>query len=277
MSRMVQLPNGALIPALGQGTWQMAETPNLRAQEIASLRRGLDLGLTLIDTAEMYGEGSAEILVGEAIAGRRDEVFLVSKVYPHNASHAGVVAACERSLRRLGTDRLDMYLLHWRGDVPLEQTLRGFEALQNAGKIGLWGVSNFDVADMEDLAVAGGQDCATNQVLYNVTRRGPEFDLFPMLKAQSIPIMAYSPLEQAALPRGSVLEGIAARHGVSVFQVALAWVLRRPDVVAIPKASHVAHVEANARALDIRLDEDDLAAIDAALPPPDRKRPLEMI
>ncbi len=277
MHRSVQMPDGVQIPALGQGTWKMAESPTLRAQEIASLRRGLDLGLSLIDTAEMYGEGEAEILVGEAISGRRDEVFLVSKVYPHNASNAGVVAACERSLRRLGTDRLDLYLLHWREDVPLEQTLRGFEALKAAGKILRWGVSNFDVADMADLAEAGGQACATNQVLYNVMRRGPEFDLFPAMQAQAIPVMAYSPLEQAMLPRAGALENIARKHGVSVFQVALAWVLRRPDVIAIPKASHLAHVDANAGALEIRLDADDLAAIDTAFPPPGRKRPLEMI
>lgn len=277
MHRCVQMPDGTQTPALGQGTWMMAESPKLRAQEIASLRRGLELGLSLIDTAEMYGEGEAEILVGEAIAGQRDEVFLVSKVYPHNASHMGVVAACERSLQRLGTDRLDMYLLHWREDVPLEQTLRGFEELLRAGKIRMWGVSNFDVADMEDLAEAGGQACATNQVLYNVKRRGPEFDLFPLMQARNMPVMAYSPLEQAVLPKGGVLEGIARKHGVSIFQVALAWVLRRPDVIAIPKTSHVAHVEANVRALEIQLDGDDLAAIDSAFPPPCRKRPLEMI
>ncbi len=277
MNRSVQMPNGAHVPVLGQGTWKMAESPKLRAQEIASLRRGLELGMTLIDTAEMYGEGEAEILVGEAIAGQRDEVFLVSKVYPHNASQTGVVAACERGLRRLGTDRLDMYLLHWREDIPLEETLMGFEALQAAGKIRMWGVSNFDVADMDDLAEAGGQACATNQVLYNVTRRGPEFDLFPMLQAQAVPVMAYSPLEQAILPKGGALESIARKHDASVFQVALAWVMHRPDVIAIPKTSHVAHVEANVRALEIRLDADDLAAIDATFPPPNRKRPLEMI
>lgn len=255
----------------------MAENRQLRAQEISSLRRGLDLGLTLIDTAEMYGEGEAEILVGEAIEGQRDEVFLVSKVYPHNASHAGIVAACERSLRRLGTDWLDLYLLHWRGDVPLEQTVRGFEALKAAGKIRMWGVSNFDVADMEDLAEAGGQACATNQVLYNVARRGPEFDLFPEMQALGLPVMAYSPLEQAALPKAGALESIAHKNGVSVLQVALAWVLHRPDVIAIPKTSHVAHLEANVRALEIQLDADDLAVIDSVFPPPRRKRPLEMI
>ncbi len=277
MNRRVVLPNGERVPALGQGTWKMAEDPNRRSQEIAALRAGLDLGLTLIDTAEMYGEGAAETLIGEAVAGRRDEVFLVSKVYPHNGTRSGIVAACERSLRRLGTDRLDLYLLHWREEIPLEESIAGFEALQAAGKIRMWGVSNFDVADMSDLMDAGGAACATNQVLYNVTRRGPEFDLFPALASEGIPVMAYSPLEQAALPMGGALEQIARKHGVDAFQVALAWVLRRPDVIAIPKAGHIRHVTANAQASELVLDLEDLAAIDAMYPPPQRKHSLEMI
>lgn len=277
VNRRIKLPDGESIPALGQGTWMMAEHPHQRAQEIAALRAGLDLGLTLIDTAEMYADGGAEILVGEAIEGRRDEVFLVSKVYPHNGTRAGVMAACERSLRRLRVERLDLYLLHWREEIPLEESIAGFEALQAAGKIRMWGVSNFDVADMEDLFAAGGAACATNQVLYNVTRRGPEYDLFPALSSRGIPPMAYSPLEQAALPKGSVLEAIGRKHGADAYQVALAWVLRRPDMIAVPKAGNPRHVAANARALELVLDEEDLAAIDAAFPPPSRKRPLEMI
>jgi diketogulonate reductase-like aldo/keto reductase len=279
---MVRLPSGEGIPALGQGTWQMAERRDRRAGEIAALRRGLDLGLTLIDTAEMYAEGGAEELVGEAVAGRRDEVFLVSKVYPHNASRRGVAEACARSLRRLGTDRLDLYLLHWRGSIPLAATVEGFEDLKRAGKIRHWGVSNFDAEDLAELATLSDPGaCATNQVLYNLQRRGPEFDLLPAMRAQGMPLMAYSPIEQGRLPRGgargSALAGVARRHGASPFQVALAFALRDGDVVAIPKAGDPAHVEENRRALDLELDAEDLAALDRAFPPPSRKVPLEMI
>lgn len=278
MSLTVTLPNGENVPALGQGTWQMAERADRRAQEIEALRLGVELGMTLIDTAEMYGEGAAEELVAEALAGERERLFLVSKVYPHNASQKGVIEACERSLRRLKTDRLDLYLLHWRGSVPLEETVTGFEELRRSGKIRQWGVSNFDVDDMEELlGVPAGENCATNQVLYNVTRRGPEFDLIPWMAARGMPLMAYSPIEQGRLPRGGALQAIAQRHEASPFQIALAWLLNRPGVIAIPKASSVQHVQENHRALEITLTPEDLAAIDAEFPAPKRKRPLEMI
>ena len=278
MSLTVTLPNGENVPALGQGTWQMAEKYNRRAQEIEALRLGVELGMTLIDTAEMYGEGAAEELVAEALAGKRERLFLVSKVYPHNASHPGVIQACERSLRRLKTDRLDLYLLHWRGGVPLEETVAGFEELRRSGKIRHWGVSNFDADDMEELlSVPTGENCATNQVLYNVTRRGPEFDLIPWMTARNMPLMAYSPIEQGRLPQGGALQAIARRHEASPFQIALAWLLNRSGVIAIPKASSVQHVRENHRALEIRLTPEDLAAIDAEFPAPKRKRPLEMI
>jgi diketogulonate reductase-like aldo/keto reductase len=278
MTARVTLKDGEAVPALGQGTWQMGETPSRRAAEIQALRAGLDLGMTLIDTAEMYGEGAAEELVAEAIRGRRDEAFLVSKVYPHNAGRRDVVEACERSLRRLGTDRIDLYLLHWRGGVPLHETVAGFEDLVHAGKIRRWGVSNFDMDDMRELfAVPGGEACATNQVLYNVTRRGPAFDLIPWLAERAMPLMAYSPVEQGRLPRGGALEAVAAKHGVGSFQVALAWLLRQPHVIAIPKAGRADHVRDNQGALALDLDGDDLARIDAAFPPPAGKRPLEML
>ncbi len=271
------LPNGETVPALGQGTWQMAERASRRQEEIAALRLGLDLAMTLIDTAEMYGEGRAEELIAEAIAGRRDEVFLVTKAYPHNADRQRLIAACERSLRRLGTDRIDLYLLHWRGSVPLAETVEGFEALKQAGKIRHWGVSNFDTADMEELAaMPGGANCATNQVLYNLSHRGSEYDLLPWLAARRMPLMAYSPMEQGRLARTSALAEIARKHGVTPYGVALAWVLRRDDVIAIPKASTEEHLRENRKAADLRLDEEDLAVIDRAFPPPSRKGPLAM-
>jgi diketogulonate reductase-like aldo/keto reductase len=274
----VSLPDGERIPKLGQGTWEMGEQPARRAAEIAALREGVELGMTLIDTAEMYGEGATESLLGEALAGLRERVFLVSKVYPHNASRRGVQTACERSLQRLKTDRLDLYLLHWRGGVPLAETVEGFEALRRAGKIRHWGVSNFDTDDMEELcAVADGERCATNQILYNVARRGPEFDLLPWLAAHRMPAMAYSPVDHARLPKRSPLDDIADAHGVSVFQVALAWALRQPGVFAIPKAARVEHVRDNRRALDLRLDAHQCAAIDAYFRPPRSKRALEML
>jgi diketogulonate reductase-like aldo/keto reductase len=278
MSLAVTMPSGESVPTLGQGTWQMAENANRRAQEIEALRLGVELGMTLIDTAEMYGEGAAEELVAEALAGERERPFLVSKVYPHNASRQGVVQACERSLRRLKTDRLDLYLLHWRGSIPLEETVVGFEDLRRSGKIRHWGVSNFDVDDMEELLrVPEGGRCAANQVLYNVTRRGPDFDLMPWMKARGMPLMAYSPIEQGRLPRGGALHAIAQRHQASPFQIALAWLLNRPGVIAIPKASSVQHVRENHRALQIHLTSEDLALIDSEFPMPRRKRPLEMI
>jgi diketogulonate reductase-like aldo/keto reductase len=278
MQRVVTLRSGEAVPALGQGTWQMAERAERRRQEIAALRLGVDLGMTLIDTAEMYADGGAEELVAEALGDRRDEVFFVSKVYPHNASRRGVADACERSLRRLGTDRIDLYLLHWRGGVPLAETVAGFEDLRRTGKIRHWGVSNFDTDDLAELSrVPGGEACATNQVLYNVSRRGPDFDLLPAMVNRRMPLMAYSPVEQGQLPQGGALQAVARKHGASPFQIALAWVLRRNDVIAIPKAGDPAHVRDNAGALAITLDAEDLATIDRAFPPPRRKRPLEMI
>jgi diketogulonate reductase-like aldo/keto reductase len=274
----VSLPDGEHIPKLGQGTWEMGEQPARRAAEIAAIRAGVELGMTLIDTAEMYGDGATESLLGEALGGLRERVFLVSKVYPHNASRRGVQTACEKSLKRLKTDHLDLYLLHWRGSVPLDETVAGFEALQQAGKIRHWGVSNFDTDDMEELmTVPGGDACATNQILYNVARRGPEYDLLPWLAGHDMPAMAYSPVDHARLPKRSALDNIADARGVSVFQVALAWVLQQPGVFAIPKAGRVEHVRDNQRALELRLDADECAAIDAYFKPPRNKRPLEML
>lgn len=274
----VTLPSGEIVPALGQGTWNIGDRADRRSEEIAALRAGLDLGMMLIDTAEMYGDGDSEELVGEAIAGRRDEVFLVSKVLPSNASRRGTIAACERSLARLQTDRIDLYLLHWRGNVPPEDTLHAFEVLQRDGKIRHWGVSNFDVDDMDELtALAGGNAVAANQVLYNLTRRGIEYDLLPWSAAHRIPTMAYSPIEQGRLLRHPALQQVAARHGASPAQVALAWVLHRDDVIAIPKAGNVEHVRENAAARELKLTAEDLAELDRAWPPPKSKRPLEMI
>jgi diketogulonate reductase-like aldo/keto reductase len=265
------------VPALGQGTWRLGEDRRAKAQEIAALRDGVARGLTLIDTAEMYGDGETETLVGEALAGLREQVYLVSKVYPQNAGRGPIERACEASLRRLRTDRLDLYLLHWRGSVPLAETVEGMEALKRAGKIGDWGVSNFDTADMAQLAKAGGDGCVTNQILYNLSRRGPEFDLLPDLQRRGIAAMAYSPIEQGALPSSPALTAIAKRHAATIFQVALAWVLRQPGLIAIPKAANLEHVAQNAGAADITLMPEDLAAIDAALPPPSRKTALEML
>jgi diketogulonate reductase-like aldo/keto reductase len=274
----VSLPDGERIPKLGQGTWEMGEQAARRAREIAALRAGVELGMTLIDTAEMYGDGATESLLGEALAGLREQVFLVSKVYPHNASRRGVQTACEHSLKRLKTDRLDLYLLHWRGSVPLEETVEGFEALRRAGKIRHWGVSNFDSGDMEELMeVPGGDACATNQILYNVARRGAEFDLLPWLRARKMPTMAYSPVDHARLPKRSPLDDLADARGVSVFQVALAWVLRQPEVFAIPKAGSVEHVRDNHRALELQLSAEECTALDAYFRPPRSKRPLEML
>jgi diketogulonate reductase-like aldo/keto reductase len=276
--RTTQLPSGEVVPVLGQGTWHMAEQPWRRAAEIAALRLGLELGIRLIDTAEMYGNGAAEQLVGEAIAGRRDEVFLVSKVLPQHATRQGTIAACEGSLQRLGTDRLDLYLLHWRTSLPLAETLEGFAALLRAGKIRYWGVSNFDLPDMQELvALPGGASVATDQVLYNLARRGIEWDLLPWCSGRGLPIMAYSPIEQGRLLRHPALLNVAARQGMTPAQVALAWVLRQDGVIAIPKAGTPTHVQENRAALDIHLAERDLAELDYAFPPPSEKRPLEML
>jgi diketogulonate reductase-like aldo/keto reductase len=273
-----ELPAGEAVPVLGQGTWMMGEDTRRRADEVAALRLGLDLGMTLIDTAEMYGNGGAEEVVAEAIAGRRDEVFLVSKVLPENSSRRGTIAACERSLRRLATDRIDLYLLHWRGSPPLRETLEAFDALVRAGKIRHWGVSNFDAADMAELAhLPAGAAVATNQVLYNLTRRGIERDLVPWCRERRLPIMAYSPLEQTRLLGRPALADVAGRHGATPAQVALAWLLRRDGVIAIPKATTLAHVRDNRAALDLRLTEQDVAALERAFPPPAGPRPLEML
>jgi diketogulonate reductase-like aldo/keto reductase len=276
--RTVTLPSGAPVPALGLGTWTLGEDPRRRKQELLALGRGLDLGLTLVDTAEMYGDGAAELLVGEAIAGRRDEVFLVSKVLPSNASRAGAVAACEASLRRLGTDRLDLYLLHWRGPFALEETVLAFEALVRAGKIRGWGVSNLDADELDELAgLRSGAHVQTDQVLYNLTRRGVERELLPSCRARGLHVMAYSPLEQGRLLGERALRAVARRHGATPAQVALAWVLRQDGVTAIPKAATPAHVEENRAALDLRLGPEDWAELDRAFPAPAGKVPLEML
>ncbi|MBZ9754745.1 aldo/keto reductase [Mesorhizobium sp. ESP6-5] len=277
-TRTTKLPSGEAVQVLGQGTWKMGEDARRRAGEVNALKLGLDLGMTLIDTAEMYASGGAEEVVAEAIAGRREELFLVSKVLPSNASRTGVPAACEKSLKRLRTDRIDLYLLHWPGSVPLAETVDAFEALKKAGKIRHWGVSNFDTDEMEELTgLRSGGNVQTNQVLYNLSRRGPEFDLAPWSRQRGIPLMAYSPVEQGALARNARLEAIAARHNATAAQIALAWVVAQPGVIAIPKASSQEHVRQNVAALDIKLTADDLADLDRAFPPPTRKRGLEMI
>jgi diketogulonate reductase-like aldo/keto reductase len=276
--RQIKLPNGDAVPVLGQGTWKMGESRSRRKDEVAALSLGLDLGMTLIDTAEMYAEGGAEDVVAEAIKGRRREVFIVSKVYPRNASRSGVVAACERSLKRLKTDRIDLYLLHWRGGIALGETVTGFEDLLAAGKIRAFGVSNFDVSDMRELReLPGGHAAATDQVLYNLKHRSIEFDLLPWAAAEGLPIMAYSPLEIGPLVRAAGLKRIAVRHGATPAQVALAWVLRQPGVLTIPKASREDHVRENRAAVDMALSAADLAELDALSPPPRRRTPLEMI
>ena len=276
--RTVKLPSGERIPVLGQGTWHLAEVAARRDTEILALRGGLELGMTVIDTAEMYADGEAEKLVGEAIAGRRDEVFLVSKVLPQHATARGTVAACEGSLRRLGTDRIDLYLLHWRGRVPLADTIGAFGGLQQAGLIRYWGVSNFDMPDMKELtALPGGPEVGTDQVLYNLSRRGPELNLFPLLRELRVPIMAYSPIEQGRILGHPVLREIAGLHHATPAQIALAWVLRRDDVCAIPRASRTEHTYENRAAADIQLDQADLSQLDQDFPRPERVRPLEML
>ena len=275
--RMVDLPGGPSVAAVGQETWRMGEDFARRAAETAALREGVALGLTVIDTAEMYDDGATEIFLGEALAGLREQVTLVSKAYPQNAGRGRLERACEASLKRLRTDRLDLYLLHWRGSIPLAETVEGMEALVKVGKIRSWGVSNLDLADMDELAAAAGEGCATDQVLYNVTRRGPEFDLLPALAARGVSVMAYSPVEQGRLPRGGALRSVADRHGVTAYQVALAWTVRAPGVCAIPKTADVTHVRENRAAADLALTPDDLREIDAAFPPPTRKTPLGML
>src|SRR5207302_1232013 len=268
--RSTKLPSGEPVPVLGQGTWHMGESARERNNEVAALRAGLDLGLTLIDTAEMYANGGAEEVVAEAVAGRRDEIFIVSKMLPENATERGTVAACERSLKRLNTDRIDLYLLHWRGSPPLAGTLKAFAALKRDGKIRHWGVSNFDRSDLEELwALPGGRGCASNQVLYNLRRRGIEHDVLPWCRKRGVPIMAYSPVEQGRLLDQRALAAIAKAHNATPAQIALAWVMRESGVIAIPKAGTIAHVEENRAALDLRLPKDDHDALDRALPPHD--------
>ena len=274
----VTLPSGETVLQLGQGTWHMGENGRARKEEVAALKLGLDLGMRLIDTAEMYGNGGAEEVVAEAVKGRRDECFIVSKVLAENSTRAGIIAACERSLKRLKTDRIDLYLLHWRGVPKLEETLSGFQALTASSAIRYWGVSNFDVDDMEELvALPGGTNCASNQVLYNLRRRGIEAGLLPWCRDRGIPIMAYSPIEQGRLLRDRTLTGIAIRHRATTAQIALAWVLRQNDMMVIPKATTLEHVRDNRAALDIRLTEQDLGELNRAFPPPKGPRPLELL
>lgn len=275
--RTVILPSEASMPVLGQGTWRMGEDPRRRKEEVDALRLGIDLGMTLIDTAEMYGEGGAEEVVNDAIAGRRDEVFLVSKVYPHNATRRGTIAACERSLRRLGTDRLDLYLLHWRGATPLSETFEAFQELRQAGKICNFGVSNFDLSDMEEASRLDSGLTGTNQVLYNLERRGIEWDLLPWCRSKGIPIMAYSPIGQGQLLRKQGLRTIAERRGVSPAQVALAWLLYQENLVAIPKSSNPNRIRENRASLDLALTKEEVAELDRAFPPPQGPTPLETI
>ena len=273
---VTSLPSGEAVPVLGQGTWTMGVDANQRKGEIASLRLGIELGMTLIDTAEMYADGGAEKVVAQAVAGRRNEVFLVSKVLPEHATRRGTIAACERSLRRLKTDRLDLYLLHWREEIPLSETLGAFDKLLHAGKIRYWGVSNFDLTDMKELVGSRvGAEVAVNEVMYNVKRRGIEYALMPWCRRRHIPIIAYSPLDQGQLVRSRKFKDLAARHQATSAQVALAWLVRQKGVIAIPKAKSQAHVRENRAALDLRLDTRDRGALDRIFPPPTKKKPLE--
>ena len=272
------LPDGSKVPALGQGTWTMGERRDKADAEVAALRAGIEFGLTLIDTAEMYGDGGAERIVARAVATNRDRVFIVSKVYPQNASAKGTIAACERSLARLATDRIDLYLLHWRGRTPLAETIDAFERLRSAGKIVRWGVSNFDVDDMNELfALDAGHRCATNQVLYNLSQRGIEWKLRALCQQHGMPIMAYSPLHQGALASNRKLATLAAPLDVSAAQLAIAWLLAQRNVIVIPQSSNIAHVTECRAAADVRLSPDTLAAIDAAFPPPRRAQRLAML
>ncbi|WP_312685441.1 aldo/keto reductase [Brevundimonas nasdae] len=278
MTRLVTFADGTTVPALGQGTWEMGDDPAWRDAEQQALERGIDLGMTLIDTAELYGDGRSERLVGEVIAGRRDEVFIVSKVRPENASEMKMMLSCEKSLERLGIDRIDLYLLHWEGRVPLEETVDAFRELVDEGMIARWGVSNLDLRTMERLMeIDGAEDCAANQLLYNLGSRGIEYDLLPWMQSRDMPMMAYSPLGRGGLLEHPLIVDIADRHSAEPAQVALAAVLRNDGIIAIPKASSVEHVEANADALEIQFDIEDLERLDQAFPPPTQETPLEMI
>jgi len=275
--RSCKLSSGAAMPVLGLGTWRMGESRRRRAEELDALKYGLELGCPMIDTAEMYGDGGAEEIVGEAIADAATRPFIVSKVYPHNASRAGTIAACERSLKRMGIERIDLYLLHWRGGARLEETFEAFHRLRQAGKIGDFGVSNFDLGDMEDAARLDKGLTASNQVLYCLSRRGPEFDLLPWMRKHSIPLMAYSPLDQGGLLRKAALKKLADGIGCTPAQLAIAWLLAQPGVVTIPKSSSRDRVKENLGALDVKLSPQVLAELDRAFPPPKGRQPLEML
>ena len=275
------IPDATAMPRFGIGTWRMGEHSSPAQAEIAVIKAAIERGVTLIDTAEMYGDGGAEEVIGRVIAdmpSTRESLYVVSKVYPHNASHKGTIAACERSLKRLGTDYLDCYLLHWPGEHPIAETVEAFETLKSQGKIRGWGVSNFDVEDMQELvSVANGKNVATNQVLYNLSRRGVEFSLLPWQRERGISTMAYSPIEQAQLLASAELKAIASDIGATPAQLALAWLLTQPDVIVIPKTTHVARLEENLGALDLKLDAATLAALDAAFLPPRKRTPLAML
>lgn len=274
----ITFPNGIEVPALGQGTWNMGERAAEAEREIASLKAGIELGMTLIDTAEMYGEGDSERIVGRAIKGRRDGLFIVTKVYPWNASRRGTIEACERSLSRIGIDQIDLYLLHWRGEHSLADTVEAFEDLKDAGKIGAWGVSNFDIGDIEELlAVPGGRHVAANQVLYNLARRGIEYDLLPWCQEHGVPVMAYSPIEQGRILHNPELIRIAKANQATPAQIALAFLLERDGVIAIPKTSNADRVAENRDCVSLDISDEDWAALDAAFPPPTRKSALEML
>ncbi len=283
LKQTITLPDGTLLPAIGQGTWNMGDDASRRTEEIAALQAGIDAGMTLIDTAEMYGEGRSEELIGEAIRGRRDEVFLVSKVYPHHAGGKKLVQSCEQSLKRLGTDHLDLYLLHWRGRIPLQETVEGMQRLIEDGKIRRWGVSNLDVDDMNELMrIKGAEQCAVNQVLYHLGSRGIEYDLLPWQQEHRMPVMAYSPLAQAGslrreLIQHPVVQQIADEQDAKPFQIMLSWCIRSGSVMAIPKASTVEHASSNAEAANIKLSEQQLRQLDEAFPAPQHKVPLDMI
>ncbi|UCZ75308.1 aldo/keto reductase [Dickeya zeae] len=283
MLKQVVFPEGRTVPAIGQGTWFMGESAQRRRAEVSALQTGIDLGMTLIDTAEMYADGGAEEVVGEALRGRRDQVYLVSKVYPHNAGGERAIAACERSLKRLKTDYIDLYLLHWRGGIPLTDTITAMECLQQAGKIGRWGVSNLDTRDMAELwSCRGGSQCQTNQVLYHLASRGIEYDLLPWCQQRQLPVMAYCPLAQAGQLRHDLLAHpavvqVARQQALTPAQVLLAWVVRQSGVIAIPKASTLAHVKDNAVALDVTLSPEQIAILDEAYPAPRHKQPLDVV
>jgi len=277
LMRSCKLPSGAALPVLGLGTWRMGESARRRGEELDALKYGLELGYPMIDTAEMYGEGGAEEIVGEAIAGLSTRPYIVSKVYPHNATRAGTIAACERSLKRLRIERIDLYLLHWRGSARLEETFEAFHHLREAGKIADFGVSNFDRGDMEDAARLDKGLTGSNQVLYCLSRRGPEFDLLPWMRQRSIPLMAYSPLDQGSLLRKPALKKLADEAGCTPAQLALAWLLAQPGVVTIPKSSSRERVKENLAALDVKLSPKVLAELDRAFPPPKGKQPLDML